>query len=59
VDDSPANDDDPTPRQIAVEIAVYAALVLAAGALFVGLRVLREGTRVLDVDPRAAPDEDR
>lgn len=47
------SDDDPTPRQIAKEVVLYAALILAAGAVFVGARVWREGPRVLSHDPRA------
>lgn len=50
------SDDEPTPRRIAIEVAIYAALVLVVGAAFVGLRVLREGPRVLSGDPRALRD---
>jgi hypothetical protein len=52
------SDDEPTPRRIALEIAVYAAVVLAVGALFVGLRVMREGTRVLSGIPHAQRDDE-
>lgn len=45
--------DDPTPRQIAKEIALYALLVIVVGAAFVAARVAREGPRVFAVDPRA------
>ncbi len=43
--------DDPSRRTIAKEIAVFALLFLVVGAAFVGCRVMREGTRVLDYNP--------
>ena len=49
--------DEATPRQIALEIAIYALAVLLVGGAFVAVRVAREGTRVLDANPRAgSPD---
>jgi hypothetical protein len=53
------SDDDPTPRQIAKEIAIYAAVILAAGAAFVAVRYWREGPRIFHHDPRAYPAEPR
>ena len=47
------SDDEPTPRRIAVEGSLYALAFLAVGAAIVGLRVLREGPRILSGDPRA------
>lgn len=52
--DAPGRDDDPTPRRIAAEVAVYVALVLVVGGIFVGLRVARDGRRVLDFAPHAS-----
>ena len=49
--------DEPTPRRIALEIAVYAALVLLVGAVFVLVRVARQGPSVLSFDPHAAARE--
>ncbi len=46
--------EEPTRRQLAIEILVFALLFLLVGAAFVTMRVLRDGTRVLDVDPRRA-----
>lgn len=46
--------DDPSPRRLAAEIAIYVLLFLIVGAAFVGLRVLREGPRVLDFDLQRA-----
>jgi hypothetical protein len=43
---------EPDRRALVREIAIYAGLVLLAGAVFVALRVAREGTRVLDYDVR-------
>lgn len=51
--------DDPTPRQIAKEIAIYVLAVLFVGAAFVAVRVAREGTRVLTNAPHAPRDQDR
>ncbi len=34
---------EPTPRRIAIEILVYALLVIGVGALFVGARVMMHG----------------
>ncbi len=52
---SPAAEE-PTRRRIALEILVFALLFLGFGALFVGLRVWREGPRVLSNDPHAPRD---
>ena len=49
--EGPPPSDEVPPRRIAVEIFVYALLVVAVGAAFVALRVRRVGTRVLDHDP--------
>lgn len=46
--------DEPSRRRLATEIAIYALLFLLAGAAFVTYRVLREGPRVLEVNPRRA-----
>ena len=54
----PSSPDLPSRRTLLVEILAYTALVLAAGFLFVAFRVRREGTRILDPDPRA-PSEER
>ena len=43
---------EPERRALLREIAIYAVLVLLAGAIFVALRVAQEGTRVLDYDVR-------
>lgn len=43
---------EPDRSTIAVEVVVFALLVLAVGAVFVALRVLREGPRVLQYDVR-------
>lgn len=44
--------DEPDRSTITTEIVVFALLVLAVGAVFVALRVLREGPRVLQYDVR-------
>jgi hypothetical protein len=44
--------DEPSRRHIAIEIAVFVALFLIVGAAFVAFRVMREGPRVLEIDPR-------
>lgn len=51
--------DEPTPRRIAIEILVYAAIVLLVGSAYVAERVWREGTRILNHDPRAEPAQER
>lgn len=51
--------DEPTSRRIALEIAIYAALVLVVGAVFVLVRVERQGPGVLSFDPHAAAREER
>lgn len=45
--------DDPTPRQIAREVAIYAVLAIVVGAAFVAIRFAREGSRIFAVDPRS------
>jgi hypothetical protein len=55
----PPGDDEPTSRRIALEIALYALLVIVVGAAFVAVRVAREGTRVLTVDPHAGSQDHR
>ena len=45
---------DPARRTIATEALVFALLFLVVGAAFVGCRVLREGSRVLDFDMQRA-----
>jgi len=49
VKDDPERND-PSRRTIATEALVFALLFLAVGAAFVGCRVMREGTRILDFD---------
>lgn len=44
--------DEPGRGTIAIEAIVYALMFLAVGGLFVGMRVLREGPRVLTHDLR-------
>ena len=48
---SAAESKEPSRRRIVVEILVYAVLVLVVGGLFVGLRVMRDGPRVLTHAP--------
>jgi hypothetical protein len=45
--------DEPGGRRIAVEILLYALLVLLVGGAFVALRASREGERVLNYDTRS------
>lgn len=45
--------DEPSSRQIAKEIAIFAILALVVGAAFVAARYAREGSRVFAVDPRS------
>ncbi|MCE9635877.1 MAG: hypothetical protein K8T90_09245 [Planctomycetes bacterium] len=45
--------DDPTPRQIAKEVTIFALLAIVVGAAFVAARFAREGSRVFAVDPRS------
>jgi hypothetical protein len=46
-------EDEPTRSRIAVEIVWFAVIVVLVGAVFVALRVRREGSRVLNYDVRA------
>lgn len=46
--------DEPSRRRLVTEIAIYVLLFLLAGLAFVTFRVLREGPRVLELDPRRA-----
>ncbi len=43
-------EEEPKGRTIAVEIVVYALMFVLVGALFVAMRTLREGDRVLNFD---------
>jgi len=44
------SENDPSDRTIVREVLAFALLFLVVGAAFVGCRVAREGTRVLDFD---------
>jgi hypothetical protein len=44
---------EPTRRQIALEIVIFAVLFALVGAFFVTLRLTREGPRILNYDVRA------
>ena len=46
--------DEPTRRTILVEVAVYALMFALVGALFVAMRTVREGDRVLNFDSKDA-----
>jgi len=41
---------EPTRRTILLEAAIYALMFLLAGALFVAIRAVREGPRVVNFD---------
>ena len=47
-----SGDAEPPRRAIVVEVVVYALLFVLVGVLFVAMRVVREGPRVLNYDLR-------
>lgn len=47
--------DEPSGRQIAREVVIFALLCLLVGGLFVAVRVMRDGPQILQSNPHASP----